>query len=163
MPFFRIRKSQQLAHAGQTFSAGAVVELTRKLAAEVSHLVDEVDAEGMPVSAPSAWEQSLETVREHERVSVLEQQLDAETRRLEDQRREHDALVLSLAQSQADLDAAAKVVAALIAALEAERGALAEREAAIAERAAKAAKKSTKTAPSGPPNPAAESAVPSKE
>jgi len=128
MPFYRVRRSQQLAHAGQTFGAGAVVELSRKLAAEVSHLVDEVDAEGKPVSAPlSSWEQSLETVREHERVSILEQQLDAETRRVEDRRREHDTLLLTASQSQAELEAAEHVLDALNKTLETERQALLER------------------------------------
>lgn len=163
MPFYRVRRSQQLAHAGQTFTAGAVVELPRKLAVEVAHLVDEVDAEGRPVSAPSSWEQSLETVREHERVSILEQQLDVETRRLEDRRREHETLVMTASQSQAELQAAERALAELTQALETERKELIAREAAIAERASKAAKKTTKTASSGSPNPADDPAVPSKE
>jgi len=71
MATYRVRDGQQLAHEGQVLEGGATVELSRRVAAEVAHLVDEVGP------ASPAWAEDAEAVRAHERASALQPKLVA--------------------------------------------------------------------------------------
>lgn len=72
MPKYRVRLGCQLPHAGLVYGTGSVVELSRSMGYEVRHLVEEVDSAGQVVTVlPPAWRQALETIRDHERLSVL--------------------------------------------------------------------------------------------
>lgn len=85
MPQYRVRSGARLPHAGQIFEEGALVDLPRRIAGEVRHLVDEVDVDGKPLTtAREAWEIALEDVRQHERISVLQLERQTAQSRLDD-------------------------------------------------------------------------------
>lgn len=71
-PYWKVKPGAVLAHEGRALRAGTVVELPRRIAVEVSHLVDECDAAGTVTPSPQpAWTQALETIQRHESVDVL--------------------------------------------------------------------------------------------
>ncbi len=73
MPFYKVKPGQVLAHGGEELAAGQIVELPRAVGEEISHLVSEVDAAGLPIlKSLSALERELEKVRPHERISLLQ-------------------------------------------------------------------------------------------
>lgn len=75
---YRVRDDAQmpLAHHGEEFTSGAIVQLEPHVAFEVRHLVDPVGADGQvrPWGAPAdeAIDAELAAARPHERVSILE-------------------------------------------------------------------------------------------
>jgi len=70
MPRYRVR--QAFRHEGVELLPGTSVDLPRRLANELSHLVDEVDRTGKVLTGGTpAWTQALDGVREHEKASVL--------------------------------------------------------------------------------------------
>lgn len=104
MPRYRVRPTCELAHNGATLREGAIVELPRPIAEDgaVSHLIDEVDGAGNPVTPPPA--DDLERFRAHERVSILRDRLTAAEvvvaelkARLEDEDRRLREAVLAVA------------------------------------------------------------------
>lgn len=172
MPPFLVRAGAQLAHQGRIYPAGAIVDLPRKIAAEIPHLVDEVDASGRVLDRPlPGWQISLETVRQHERVSILEMELAAATTQLQDAQSGADAADQAAEQAHAGVTLRQQLVTEITQALQQERAALDVAEAddaATAAAATAASKRTTKkdksqTAPSGHTDAPAEAGPSSEE
>lgn len=73
MPKYRVRAP--FRHEGVDLGVGVTVELSRRIAREFPHLVDEVDGAGrVLITGPPAWRQALEGVRDHEKASILAEQ-----------------------------------------------------------------------------------------
>lgn len=144
MATFRVRPGQSLAHNGAVLEAGAVVELPRRLAIEVAHLVDEVDASGQLVT-PAPWQELLDQAQAHERPHVLES-VRQRTR-------------TALAEAEERLTAQQTATAAVQAEIDRIRQTLADLDAAITAAAAPPAELPSKKASARPSRPAADSAA----
>ncbi len=109
---YRVIAGQQLAHHGQVYRGGDVVELDTAIALEVRSLITPIDAAGKakpwPTDAAGALAAELAKARPHERISILRAARDAGQAHVTDIDREIAAEELRL---QAEADAAAPVVA----------------------------------------------------
>ena len=108
LQLYRVKSGAVLAHAGEALTSGEDVQLPPHVAYEVRHLVDPVDA---VTGAVQPWgtvdqavlETELAKARPHERVSLIQQALDA---------KQGDVKVLEklLVAAQKDEAAAAKAL-----------------------------------------------------
>ncbi len=115
MPRYRVRAGAELAHDGQVLPGGTDLELPRRVAVEIPHLVDEIDAAGGVVPVPpDGWKLALEDVQAHERGFVLEQQRQIAHAALADQRLLVDAAQRAAAEAQAELDRRQVVITAIV-------------------------------------------------
>jgi len=73
---YRVIPGQQLAHHGQVYRGGDLVELDDAIALEVRSLITPVDAAGKPKAWPTdaagALAADLAKARPHERISILQ-------------------------------------------------------------------------------------------
>lgn len=142
---YRVRPGAQLAHLGEVYDGGAVVQLTRQVGYEVRHLADPINDAGEVIDQPDALQAELEERPEHEHITILQ--------------RKRAALVLHqadlqgiAARTQATAAAAQKEVEDVTAAIAAIDAKLAPAPPAELEKpAGRAGKRSTSTPAPAPP------------
>lgn len=131
MPKYRVRQGQQLPHEGKVYEYPSLVTLPRRLAREFPHLVDEVDDAGKPLTSPrEEWEIALETIRDHERISILELERQAAAARVADVADAADRARKIADEADQELATATAMVARIDVAIAEEQRRLAEEDAA---------------------------------
>lgn len=77
MGFYKVRPGQMIGQSGKDFKAGDVIELNDMLAHELRDKVDPCMPDGTVLETPVAiTDAQLASVKEHERVSILQAHVD---------------------------------------------------------------------------------------
>ena len=82
MGWYKVREGQELGHNGKTLVAGDILELPPHVATEVAEKVVACTKEGEILATEG--EANFDRAAGHERISILEQQVEAARKTLED-------------------------------------------------------------------------------
>lgn len=120
---YRVRQGQLLPHDGTVYEPGQTVTLTRRVAAEVRHVVEQVNEHGEIVPPPTELQLEIERHEDHEREGILRRHRAAQAGHLQDLQEIAQRGAAAATAAQAEVDRVTAAIAAIDAQLAAPQAA----------------------------------------